>query len=528
MTRLWPWLCALLAGALMAFGYAPFNQSGLIWIALTPLVTALWFGRRWEKREWLRTLLLGYVSGLTFFYLSLFWVTEVTVAGWAALPTVPAAYFAIWSLLLGTVLRPIESVDGRTSWLSSGRNLRLAALAAAAWVATEWLRGTLFTGFGWNSLGVALHANSALIQITEFTGVGGLSFLITMVNVILVLTVRRLLAEIGHGRMLRPHYDFAITIALVVLAFSFGVGKLMKTPPPEFPIQVAAVQANIPQDQKWDDAFADFILTTYDEQSQIAIASQPDLLIWPEAATPYPLFLHQTVQEHVMKLAAEFDGDFLLGTTNYDNTGDYNSAVLLTRHGERSQIYNKMHLVPFGEYIPLRKSFPIFAWLVGDLVAADFDAGQQMVPLDLEKRPVRLGPLICFEDTLGPISRLAALDGAQLFVTITNDGWFKESAGSAQHAAHAVFRCAEAKLPMVRAANTGVTCFIDRFGRVSNQLATETGNTFIQGVLMGQVQVPFDPEPTFYTRFGEVFSIACLLLTAGLSVTFFVRRRFFA
>lgn len=524
----WPWFGAIFAGLLLGLGYAPFNQSGLIWVALTPLVTAVWFGPRWRKRDWLRCLLLGYLAGLTFFGTCLYWVHEVTIAGWIVLPFYLALYPAAWALFLGTVLRPRDTGENRSYWLGSARNLGISALAAAAWVSLEWIRGTLFTGFGWNGLGVALNANIALIQITEFTGVGGLSFLITMVNLILVITVRRLLAEIGHGKMLRPHYDFGLTIGLVALTFTYGVSQLMKKPAPEFPVSVAAVQANIPQDQKWDDAFADYILKTYEEQTQIALASKPDLLIWPEAATPYPLFLNKEVHDSVMNLVMDYPGALLLGTTHYTDAGDFNSAVLLTRNGDRAQIYNKMHLVPFGEYIPLRHSFPVFAWLVGDLVAADFDMGTEAIPLDLEEKAVRVGPLICFEDTLGPISRQFAAKGAQLFVTITNDGWFKQSAGSSQHAAHAVFRCAEAKLPMVRAANTGITCLIDRFGRVTTRLASENGDTFIQGVLMGQVNVPFDPEPTFYTRYGEVFSFACLAVTVVAMGTFFARRRFFA
>lgn len=527
MKSLWPWACAILSGLLLGLGYEPFNQAGLIWVALTPLISAIWFAPA-AKREWLRSALLGYVTGLVYFGVSLFWITAVTVPGWAVFPFYLALYPALWGAFLGTILRPRANADGQMPWLSSAANLRLSFLGAAAWTATEWLRATLLSGFSWNGLGIALHSNVAMIQITEFTGVGGLSLLIVLVNLILVLTVRRLRSEIGVGKVLRPHYDFAICIGLVALCFSFGVGELMKTPPPEFPISVAAVQANIPQDQKWDAELDEFILKTYEDQTQIALAANPDLIVWPESATPHPLFLHQEVKRRVLQLASEFSGDFLLGTVNYDSSGDYNSAVLLSEAGARVQIYNKMHLVAFGEYLPFRESFPIFVWLVGDQVPADFDAGKEPVLLTMEKGPVRIAPLICFEDTLGPLARLSALQGAQLFVTITNDGWFLKTAGSAQHVAHAIFRSAESKLPMVRSANTGVTCFIDRFGRVTSRLASESGDTFIQGVLMGQVLVPRDPIPTFYTRYGEAFSIACLGVSLLVMATFFARRRFFA
>jgi apolipoprotein N-acyltransferase len=156
----------------------------------------------------------------------------------------------------------------------------------------------------------------------------------------------------------------------------------------------------------------------------------------------------------------------------------------------------------------LRHSFPLFAWIVGDEVPDDFDFGAEPVVMTLSKKLFRIAPLICFEDTVGDLTRRFAQRGAELLVTLTNDGWFRHSAESRQHLANAVFRCAETKLPLVRAANTGMTCFIDRFGHVTDLLDVE-GNTFVEGMLYGTVPIRLQPPRTFYTNYGDLFAIVC-------------------
>jgi apolipoprotein N-acyltransferase len=193
--------------------------------------------------------------------------------------------------------------------------------------------------------------------------------------------------------------------------------------------------------------------------------------------------------------------------------GDFNSIALLTSRGAEAQLHHKIHLVPFGEYVPLREEFPLLARIVGELVPDDFDPGSEFTVMEMAAKPLKIGPLVCFEDTLGNLARRFALDGAQAFVTVTNDGWFLESAGSLQHMRNSLFRCVENRLPMIRAANTGVTCAIDRLGVVREVLKDENGSTFIQGVLFGKMPFPVNPEPTFYAKFGEVFSISCLVVS---------------
>jgi len=525
MRNLWPWLYALLSGILLALAFPPADLGGLAWFALVPLIWALWFSTPWKKFEPARLFLLGYVAGVGYFLGCLQWLVTVTVAGWIALCLFLAIYPAIWALFVGLVAKPRETDAERPIWLRSGPNLLAAILIGAAWVATEWLRGVVFSGFGWNGLGIALHDNIALIQIADITGVGGVSFMLVMVNAMIVLTIKRLRLEIGHHK-LRPHYDFSLTVAIVALAFGYGVRQLFAPARPSEPLTIAAVQANIPVMEKRDPEQEERILTLHRELTERAIALKPDLLIWPEAATPQPLFNNQHNWDVVKALAEKHDGDFLTGTVYFATpTEVYNSAVLLSDKAAKYQVYHKIHLVPFGEYVPLRSTFPLFAWIVGDLVPDDFDFGREPTVLQMSSKPVKLAALICFEDTLGDLARRFVKRGAQLFVTVTNDGWFLQSAGSVQHLRQAIFRCVETKVPMVRAANTGVTCTIDSFGRIQKTLTDEKNNTFMEGFLVAQVAVPKTAPQTFYTKYGEIFSLACLTVSVAACGAGFLRRR---
>ncbi|MEP6821664.1 MAG: apolipoprotein N-acyltransferase, partial [Chthoniobacterales bacterium] len=184
----------------------------------------------------------------------------------------------------------------------------------------------------------------------------------------------------------------------------------------------------------------------------------------------------------------------------------------------------KMHLVPFGEYVPGRHTLPGIGAIVGDQVPSDFSFGKEHTVFQLTRKDVRAAPLICFEDTIGELTRQFVLRGANLLVNVTNDGWFQRSAGSQQHLANAIFRCVETRLPMVRAANTGVTCFVNEFGRVTQVLLDETGSQFTEGILTGEVRVPINYQPTFYVAHGELFERGCCLVAVLTLLALAVRR----
>jgi apolipoprotein N-acyltransferase len=536
-SRVWPWLAAICSGLLYTGCFAPFNLTWLCWIALTPLIAAIWFSGKESRHPWLRNFALGYVAGLAFFWTALSWLTTVTVLGWFVLEFYMAIYFALWAWFCG-FLRPRETktesgatkwdqmlaearsmaAPPRSVWTKSTNNLVLAFILAAGWTTLEWLRGWVFSGWGWNGLGVALHGNWPLIQIAEFTGVAGLSFMVAFANAILVTTVRRLILE-ARTRTTRPHFDLTLTLAAIVGVLTFGL-RAAQVAPPTKPLRVAAVQSNVPQNQKFDPQFTRKIFDQFRRLSEIALRSNPppDLLIWPESSMPGPVLADGESYQFVMDLAASAETDLLLGTIDEENRDVYNAALLISDGGERVQVYRKLHLVPFGEYVPGRHWVPLLARIVGDQVPGDFTAGTEYTVFSLTNSDVQVVPLICFEDTIGELVRRFVLPtetnpGANLLVDITNDGWFLHSAGSHQHLANAIFRCVETRRPMVRAANTGITCFVNEFGRVTQVLRDETGSTFTEGVLTGEIKAPTEHELTFYTRHGELFAEFCAGMT---------------
>lgn len=526
LLRLWPWLTAIISGLLAAVALPPFDQTWLIWLAFVPLCATILFSGEDAKHPWLRDLLLGYVAGLAFFWTCFFWITTVSALGWFVLQFYLAIYFAVWTWFCGLMRPRIRKIVARdkwsemlararpetapaaSPWLSSGRNLFLALCLAAAWVALEWVRGWLITGFGWNGLGVALHGTWPLLQIAEFTGVAGVTFLVIFCNVILTTTTRRIWEE-TRARAMRPHFDLTLTLVGLVAVFTWGL-TAVQTRAPSRPLHVALVQASVPRAEKFDLRYKQTIFDKFSRLSKVALASATgiDLMVWPESSMPAPVLEDQETFDFVSQVATSSRVDLLLGAIDEEPNHVYNAALLVRPEGD-PQLYRKIHLVPFGEYVPFRHSFPLFAAIVGDQVPEDFDAGNDFTVFQLSSNHGKVAPLICFEDTIGELTRQFVLRGADFFANVTNDGWFLRSSGSRQHLANAIFRCVENRRPMVRAANTGVTCFVNEFGRVTQVLRDHQGSIFEEGTLIGEINIATKPTLTFYTRQGELFAKVC-------------------
>src|SRR5437588_7331905 len=274
------------SGLLGTLCFPPFNQSWLCWIALTPLIVAIWFSGENSRRRWLRNLLLGYVAGIVFFTATFSWLGALGdlyesffLHGLSFLLSIYLGlHFAFWAWFIG-LIKP-------ATFTASWRNLLVAFVAASAWVTQEWTRGWLFSGFGWNGLGVALHAEWSMIQIAEFTGVVGLSFAIALANIIAVTTPLRLFAE-ARTHQMRPHFDLTLTMVGVVGLLAFGLHRGQHSSPAKT-VRVAAVQTSISQMQKLEGLPAEQVLDACDKLSALAVQRQPDvkLIVWPEGSLP--------------------------------------------------------------------------------------------------------------------------------------------------------------------------------------------------------------------------------------------------
>jgi len=508
-----PWLGAIASAVLLALCYAPWDFGGLVWFALTPLAAVLSAGIR-------RPFLTGYVFGLCFFTATFHWLhslgTLFAAPALHGLPLLLAAYLALYPAAWAWFFARVKPA----AWDHSWRNLATGAAAASAWAALEWVRGWMLSGFGWNGLAVALHRDLPMIQIAELTGALGLAWLVAFVNVMIVIVVRRIASEIGPGFLRRIRWEFSISVAAVVIVFSFGLRALFQPAArARATLQLAAVQPDIPQEQKFDPAAEDETFSVLERLTLMAAAMKPDLIVWPEAATPRGFLDDQQSFDRFEKLRAAAERPMLVGTVEQTLADGkprvFNSAMLLpsgaTPLHEDPPTYRKMHLVPFGEYLPLR---PVLDPIAGSLVPGDIDAGEQRTIFRLGER--RLATLICFEDTLGDLTRRFVKDGAELLVNITNDGWFLRTCGAEQHLANATLRAVETRRPLVRCGNTGVTGLVLPSGHVERWLEPHR-----EGFAVRAVAVANAPA-TFYTRHGDWFAWPCLAVALGAML---VRRR---
>lgn len=543
--RFWPEGAAVLSGVLLALCFPHYDFANLIWIWSYPLLAALWFSKP-AKSPWKRGFCLGYLSGLAFFVLNISWITEISkVAGtnWAGIAALLALtlYFAVYfgafgafAATAGRWLIPDSPIEKKTDLFDqSVAVLKAAFLCGAAWCGLELLRGLVFTGFGWNGLGVALDNQLLLVQFADVIGINGYGFVMMFAGVIGFATIVRFVHEIRDRQRLKPHLDFAVGVAMIIGLFLYGVAKVNHRPAESIEVDARIMQMNIPLEDKWseDITLRQKIVFDYRDLTRVFVeTSEPDLVLWPETSLPGH-FSYEWVQKLLNDQVLKGDDFYLLAgleDTNMLDSEIYNTITLMKGSTESYQMYKKVHLVPLGEYIPFRGTLPIFEWIAGGVIEDDFSPGDSYETLVMEKDGHEIGivPLICFEDTVPRHARKFIRPGPQIMVNVTNDGWFNDSAEVEQHFENAIFRCIELRRPMIRAANTGISAFIDSRGSLYKRDATaslprilrdeETGQTRIRGSLPGTVTVDLDPPVTVYARFGDAFSIAmgCIALLA--------------
>lgn len=565
-----------LSGLSLALSFPPFGFAGLVWVGLIPLMVALWAGGGEKRRGWYG-FRIGWWAGLVFWAINLKWIAVVSGLGVWAIGGYLAVYFGLWGAFAASAGNPWKKMRGGgeagrkpdEAFVAALRSLGYAALNAGFWCGMEWVRGWMLTGFGWNGLGVSFHETPVIAQGAELVGVTGLSFLPVFLSGVLLQVAVRLGQEARAGR-LQPHWDFGGTAIVLVAVVVFGIWKLQRLPNGEvMPLKVLMVQLNIPQDAKlvlWSKeevhgAYEEETLKAFAELEEInakraqeAIVSgeqitleQPDWVLWPESALKEWLFVtEEGVQamgmfNHRTIAAVREVGNFtlLMGLNEVEALEQedllvgkeggqiFNSLIALPIGADEVLSYRKHHLVIFGETIPYIDQLPFLGWLfeqsAGVKYTGSFGVGLGSEPLRLTHRAAESGeiaviPSVCFEDTVPRLLRKVVLEGGQIIVNVTNDGWFKESEAAAQHFANARFRCIELRRPMVRCANSGVTAVVGVDGRVVDLvsgvrrvLEDEEGSTFTRGSLYATVYVPVDGELTLYARFGDWFAVVGLL-----------------
>lgn len=454
--------------------------------------------------------------GLLFFGGTIWWVSYPALVVAPLVIAILALYLGCWGWMAQRIMVKDEGsgVKGKTTALHPAPYTVLFGLPAA-WVLLEVIRSFFpFSGFGWNLLAHTQWNRIPLIQLADLTGAYGISFLVVMVNVALwqALRTRRVVPLALTGLLL-----FAV---LVYGSFRLRAIDQAMAKAPAF--KVAVVQGNVPQYQKWDQAYKEKIWERYETLTQEAAQQDPDLIVWPETAVPD--FLGEIgVSDRLSRLAWSFQTPLLVGAPVVEWAASstlFNSAVLFGSEGEILERYDKIHLVPFGEFVPFRRWF---GWLYRYFTIGEFTPGQEFTvfeaPLGRGRATVPFSVLICFEDLFLPLSRRFLQEGAQVLFVITNDAWFKRSAGSLQHLQTSVFRAVEGHVWVARAANTGWSGFIDPAGR--RKPAPHQVPRFEKGIATATLRTPV--ISTLQTGFGGWFEILC---AGWVGLTFLRMRRY--
>ena len=471
------------------------------WVALAPLCLAVARTARRPAPRGMRPFLLGLTTGLVAFAGTVSWTSDV-LAVFGGLNAALAWLLA--GLLIGflAIYPAIFSLTLTTAIARAGTPA--LAVAPMLWVATEWLRGTLFTGFPWVLLGYSQSEMIAPLQAASLIGIYGLSGLVACPSVALALLL------VPDARRARARVATAVAllalpiVATVWGAWRVGQGALLQGPA----IRVGVVQGNVPQGQKWDPAYRDEILRRYISLTQSVARKGVDLVLWPESSTPF-VFGRDAMQTEIMRaglapaqVPVVFGTDEVIGPTEF-----YNSAFVMDASGEIRGSYRKMQLVPFGEYIPVRTLLFFAQPLVEGF--SDFSAGQQLTLLPVGAH--RLSVAVCYEAVFPWLARRAVREGSQLLTTITNDAWYGLSAAPYQHFQQARVRAVETGRYLVRAANTGISGVVDPYGRVVVQ-----SPLFETGTWVGEVRWLDGTTP--YVRIGDAVAWACMLVLCVLLV----------
>jgi apolipoprotein N-acyltransferase len=518
-------------------------------VALLPLLVALGrVPRGFERPRPYRTFLLGWLTGITYFWGTLYWLIDVmvTFGGLAYILAVILAGLLILYLALFPALFAVIVGYAR-------RQLGVGALmlAPAVWTATELMRGFMLTGFPWVPLGNSQVTVLPIAQLASVIGVFGLSALVAAPAAAAAYGIHygsdeSYFRSRSRSRTSERIARWSMLGAVCVLIAGVGLWGKMRLDASELlrqgsPLKVGIVQGNIAQQNKWQATWRDRILTSYLDMSQKVAREGASLIVWPEASMPF-LFEEDPMRASMVRQVARDTGAFMLlggdqvERTRLPNTKDrwFNSAFLLRPDGGVAGTYKKMQLVPFGEYVPFAHIFTF----AGPIVEAvdNFSAGERvdLLRFDGGTQPglqasagtaatnehgtsqhgtnghtvpaVALTTAICYEAVFPHLALEAVRGGSQLLTTITNDAWYGTSSAPFQHFEQASMRAIEQGRYLVRSANTGISGVVDPYGRVIAR-----SEMFVPATLTAEVRL-LQPW-TLYARIGDAFAYACVTLT---------------
>lgn len=451
---------------------------------------------------------------------------HVSIPGFVLVVAYLALYFAAFGLVCADFLNP----RGELGITLYHNNLKTLLFIPASWVAFEWLRGVIvFGGLPWSLVAYSQWRNLPVIQIADLTGAYGVSFFVLFVNVGLFKLMQSFRLRPSGAMPEQVDYRKKSLISLVVvialacaLVGGYGTVKLAFVSKADAAVsnkrlRISLLQGNIPQDQKWDARIKGIIFEKYKRLTFMSAIEKSDLIVWPETSFPGYLEDEPVMAAHLRSMIRQSHTEVLVGAPTYGDLDEgvrfFNSAVHYGADGEEKQRYNKIHLVPFGEYIPFGS---VLGFIRHFIRIGDFTPGREKTVFTVDTRyqkpnsKVRFSALVCFEDIFPGLVRGFVRNGAELLVNVTNDAWFGRTSAPYQHAAASVFRAVENRVPVVRATNTGYSCFISPEGEVLAHVEDKGETIFVTGRKAHDVIVR--KPGSLYTRFGDWFVFLCFFL----------------
>jgi apolipoprotein N-acyltransferase len=481
---------AVLSGVLLFLSFPKYGSAWLAWIAFVPLFFALR-----KTASIAQGFLLGFITGIVSYIGIIYWIAFVVI-NYGYLPL----YLGIILMLLLACYLSIYIALFAGGIVYFRGKVALFIAAPVLWVCFEYCKSFFLTGFPWENLGYSQYLNSYLIQFADIAGVFGLSFLIVIVNAAIF--------EIINKRSKRE-YVLAVAVFMILSGvYIYGfcrldqVNKVMQNAQG---MEVSLIQGNIDQSIKWNENYQRETLNIYERLSVINSPANGSLIVWPETAAPFRFQDINNLHDQITNLSLATKSWLLFGSVSSlqkrDSNDYFNSAYLLSPFGEIKGKYDKVHLVPYGEYVPLRNLFPFVNKLAAGI--GDFGTGAGYYPLSLGDK--KIGILICYEAILPFAARMYKKRSANLLVSITNDAWFGTTSAPFQHFSMTIFRAVETRLYLVRAANTGISGIIDPTGKTVAKT-----NIFQEDALKGYIK--FVKIPTFYAAHGDLLVIVCFML----------------
>jgi apolipoprotein N-acyltransferase len=493
---------AAVSGVLLFLSFPKYGSGFIAWIALIPLF--------WAIKDTIsirQGLLLGFITGLVCHIGLLYWITYVVV-NYGYLPI----YLGIILMLLLACYLSLYTAAFVSGIVFFRQKIPLYFAAPVLWICLEYCKSYLLTGFPWENLGYSQYLNFYLIQFADVSGVFGLSFLIVLANTALfdVITNKS-----------KKTYIVAGVVILIIAGISiYGVNRLKqidKVLQNAEGIEVLLIQGNIDQSIKWNESFQKETVDIYEHLSLQKAPSEGGLIVWPETAVPFNYQDVNNFKKRINDISVKTKNWLIFGSTSYEQSkvdiDYYNSAYILSPAGEIKSKYNKVHLVAYGEYVPLRNVFPFIKGLTAGI--GDFTPGSGYNPLIMNNK--KIGILICYEGILPFAARTYKRNGAELLVNITNDAWFGATSAPFQHFSMVVFRAVETRLYLIRAANTGISAIVDPRGKIVDQT-----NIFDRIQLKGNVK--FIDIKTIYAKYGDILVIICFLAVVFYLILVFKER----